>query len=187
MEKIVLDACVLYPNTKRDVLLSVAAEGCYLPVWSNEIQNEWSRNLRKNNSNVTKEKTSKTIKKMNNAFPKSTITGYKHLISTLILPDKDDRHVLALAVHINSKLIVTENAKDFPLTALLPFNVSIISTDSFLNQIYNKYDLLVIKAIKTMRARLKNPPKSVDELLDIFKSNGLADLRNSLESVKHRL
>ena len=187
MEKVVLDACILYPYTKRDALLSIAAEGVYQPLWSDEIHDEWSRNLRKNNPTVTKEKTDKTVQKMNDVFPQATITGHHHLIPALTLPDDGDRHVLALAIHTNSKLIVTENLKHFPSTILNPLNISAISTDTFLNQIYLKYNLLVITAIKTMRARLKNPPKSAEELLTMFKSNGLTNFASSLNSVKQSL
>ena len=41
---VVLDACALMPTILRRLLLRVAAEGAYLPVWSARIGDEWRRN-----------------------------------------------------------------------------------------------------------------------------------------------
>jgi hypothetical protein len=38
---VVLDACVLYPASIRDLLLNLAQLGLFKPRWSDEIQNEW--------------------------------------------------------------------------------------------------------------------------------------------------
>ena len=43
--KVVLDACVLYPFTVRDVLLQAAASGFYQVFWSEMILDEALRNL----------------------------------------------------------------------------------------------------------------------------------------------
>lgn len=50
---VVLDSCVLCQAIIRDVLLSVAAEGCFSPYWSQLIHNEWQRNLLKNRKDLT--------------------------------------------------------------------------------------------------------------------------------------
>jgi hypothetical protein len=41
----ILDANVLYPNTLRNLLLSLASDGIYHVKWTTEITQEWSRNL----------------------------------------------------------------------------------------------------------------------------------------------
>ena len=51
---------------------------------------------------------------MNRVFPDATVREYEVLISTLELPDADDRHVVAAAIHSQASLIVTANLKDFP-------------------------------------------------------------------------
>jgi len=57
----------------------------------------------------------------NNGHSKATsISGFESLIATLGLPDPDDRHVLAAALHAWSKLIITINLKNFPAAALSP-------------------------------------------------------------------
>ena len=39
----ILDACVLYPATLRDLLLSLARDGLFHACWSERIQDEWVR------------------------------------------------------------------------------------------------------------------------------------------------
>jgi hypothetical protein len=43
-----LDACVLYPTTVADVLMSLAVPGLFAAKWSEAIEAEWMRNLEKN-------------------------------------------------------------------------------------------------------------------------------------------
>ena len=43
----VLDANVLFPQVSRDVLLSLSFHGVYAARWSDQIHDEWTRNLQK--------------------------------------------------------------------------------------------------------------------------------------------
>lgn len=49
----VMDACVLYPHSLRDLLMRVAAMGIYEPRWTEEIHDEWIRNVLADNPDVT--------------------------------------------------------------------------------------------------------------------------------------
>lgn len=42
---VIYDACVLYPAPLRDFLMRLALSGLFAARWSDDIQNEWSRNL----------------------------------------------------------------------------------------------------------------------------------------------
>jgi predicted nucleic acid-binding protein len=54
-----------------------------------------------------------------NAHVRDCLVGnYESLISSLSLPDPDDRHVLAAAIRARADVIVTFNLKDFPAEAL---------------------------------------------------------------------
>jgi len=42
---VIYDACVLYPAPLRDFLMRLALSGLFAARWSDDIQNEWARNL----------------------------------------------------------------------------------------------------------------------------------------------
>ena len=50
------------------------------------------------------------------AFPDDAVVDYEPLIVGLLLPDPDDRHVLAAAIHSDSDLLVTGNLDAFPVS-----------------------------------------------------------------------
>jgi len=45
---VVFDACVLYPAPLRDLLLRLSITGLFSAKWTDEINDEWIRNLSKN-------------------------------------------------------------------------------------------------------------------------------------------
>jgi len=42
---VIYDACVLYPAPLRDFLVRLATKGLFAARWTDEIHNEWIRNL----------------------------------------------------------------------------------------------------------------------------------------------
>jgi predicted nucleic acid-binding protein len=131
MIKAVLDACVLYSGSLRDFLLHLARRRTFSPFWSLEIQNEWARGLLKKRSELTPEKQKRTCRRMNLHFPDSCVRGYESIISTLVLPDANDRHVLAVAIHAKAEYIITFNLKDFPKTVLQSYGVEALLPEEF--------------------------------------------------------
>lgn len=93
----VLDANVLYPALLRDLLLSLADSGLYVARWTQTIEDEWVQNLA---ANYPGKETAirATAAAAREAIPDCLIDGYLPTISTLTLPDPDDRHVLAAAI-----------------------------------------------------------------------------------------
>jgi len=179
---IVLDACVLYPAPIRDVLLSLAAEGLFVVKWSDIIQNEWLRNLLANRPDLKKEQLFQTIKAMNLAFPNANVENFEVFISGVNLRDKDDRHVVACAIRCNADLIVTFNIKDFSTKELAKFGIEIQNPDELISNLIDINPKLVHKAISKMVKRLKNPKKTMDEVLTILEKCGL---KKSVEKFKN--
>lgn len=95
---IMLDACVLFPAPLRDFLLTLAETDLFRAKWTEQIHDEWSRNLLLRRPNLEPERLIRTRQTMNNFFPDALIEGYEYLIPSLTLPDPDDRHVLAAAI-----------------------------------------------------------------------------------------
>jgi predicted nucleic acid-binding protein len=110
----VFDACVLYPAPLRDLLMWLALSGRFRGRWSEQIHDEWKRNLLKNRPDLGLEQLNRTSMLMDLAVPDALVTGHETLIESLALPDPDDRHVLAAAVRCGASVIVTFNEKDFP-------------------------------------------------------------------------
>ena len=169
----VLDACVLYPAPLRDLLMSLAADGLYRAKWSQQIHDEWTRNLLADRDDLTLEQLQQCCTCMNAAVPDSLVTGYEELIESLTLRDPDDRHVLAVAIRSNADSIVTFNLKDFDDDELSKFDLYKEHPDEFISNMIEIYTPRVISAVREMRARLKNPPKTVDEFLETLRNQGL--------------
>jgi hypothetical protein len=79
------------------------------------------------------------------------------------LPYPDDWHVLAAAIVGRCDAIVRQNLKDFPPGALAPLGIETQHPDDFFRNQLSLAPGLVCSALRKVRARLENPPKSVDE------------------------
>jgi hypothetical protein len=167
------DANVLYPAELRNFLMHLALMGVFRAKWSAEVHEEWMRNLLKNRPDLTREKLERTRQLMDKAATDALVTGYEHLIPGLVLPDEDDRHVLAAAIRCGASLIVTCNLADFPPEALSPFDIEAQHPDEFILHLLDLMPGLVIEAAHNHRTSLRNPPKTVAEYLDSLESQGL--------------
>jgi hypothetical protein len=73
---VVLDTCVLYSATLRDLLLNVAETGLYLPRWTEAIHDEWTRNLKLRRPDLPVESIERTRLEIDKSVPDCLITGY---------------------------------------------------------------------------------------------------------------
>jgi hypothetical protein len=74
---VVYDACVLYPAPLRDLLMRVATKGLVQAKWTDEIHEEWIRNLLEDRPDLTEEQLRRTQSLMNRAVPDCLVTGTK--------------------------------------------------------------------------------------------------------------
>ncbi len=129
--RMVLDACVIYPTVMREMLLGVARTGAYTPLWSARILEEWALAARKLGPEGEIQARGE-IAMAQTAFPRASIAPHVGLEARLWLPDANDIHVLATAVHGNGDGIITMNAKDFPRGLLAEEGLSRNDPDAFL-------------------------------------------------------
>lgn len=171
----ILDANVLYPAPLRDLLLSLADHEMYIPKWSPIIEEEWTRNVLSDRTDLSQKKIARTAGIMNAAFPDAMIEGFEPLIIGLELPDPGDNHVLAAAIRSNAEVIVTSNLKDFPQDYLDQFDVEAQSPDTFITNLIDLNQATAIRALQEQVQRLRNPPCEIHDVLDAFRQNGLKE------------
>jgi hypothetical protein len=110
---------------------------------------------------------------MNRAVRDVLVIGYEPLIEILKLPDARDRHVLAAAIKANAQVIVTENLSDFPADALGEWNVEAMGADEFLLDLIDLDQQAVYAQVQRMADAWKNPPGTVDDVLNALEHLGL--------------
>lgn len=115
--RVLLDANVLVDAQLRDLLLWAAEEGLVDVRWSDQILEEARRALT-NQLGLPAENVARLLDALNRAFPHAGVADYEAILDTLTMPDPDDRHVLAAAIHGECDMLLTSNIKDFPESAL---------------------------------------------------------------------
>ncbi|MBC6428238.1 MAG: PIN domain-containing protein [Cellvibrionales bacterium] len=160
---VLLDANVLYSAPLRDALLELAVTDLFKAKWTTDIHCEWINALLRNEPHLDRSKLERARDIMDQNVQDCLIEGYESLIPSLELPDADDRHVLAAAIVGHCDVIITQNLKDFPATALTPFGIEAQHPDEFFCNQLSLAPGLVCAALRKVRARLKNPPKTIEE------------------------
>ncbi len=182
----VCDACALYSITMADLLTSLGEAGLYHPRWTQEIHDEWIRNLIENRGQggtVTREKLEARRDAMIEAIEGSLVEDYENLILTLTLPDADDRHVLAAAIKAGANLILTINLKDFPDQTLAAWNLTAKHPDDFTTELLQANQDAVVAVLQEMRARRKRPPISAEDFLAQLERQGLKNFVAALRNI----
>jgi predicted nucleic acid-binding protein len=157
----VLDACVLYPAALVDILLRAAMAGLYLPFWSADILAELERNLV---LRLGAAPAQQRVAAMREHFGDAEVVGYATLTRTMTNHPKD-RHVLAAAVKAGAQVVVTDNLKDFPATALRPHGITVQSADTFLLGLYAQAPGQLVTEVIKQASALSHPAMTVSQVL----------------------
>jgi predicted nucleic acid-binding protein len=185
----ILDANVMFPVNVFDILAQFCIEGLFTAKWSQDIDDEWTRNLLESRADLTQDQVFRRRDRQRIALPDWEVEKekYQSLIEAIYLPDLNDRHVLAAAIAGHADSIVTFNIKDFPNQALDQYDIEAIHPDDFICHQLDLMPYQALTAIKHIRSRLKNPPYTADDLLDSYKRSGLiatvAKLKDAIELI----
>jgi len=76
----VFDACILYPFHLRNIVIQAAVDRLVEARWTDEIHNEWIRNLAADAPAIPLERLQATRRLMNDVLPGATVIGYEDLI-----------------------------------------------------------------------------------------------------------
>lgn len=145
--RVLLDTCVIYPSILRSILLGVANEGLFSPLWSERIIEEWRRAAQRNHNEA---EATIEIALLRVKWPKSQIRiGPEN--KSLFLPDENDIHVLQAAIEGNADELLTANLKDFPTSILSSHGIIRRSPDDFLLEIAMLHRNEILKIIETVK------------------------------------
>lgn len=174
----VLDACVLYPAAQRDLLMWLAATGTIRAHWTNQIHDEWMRNVAQD-CGVERSVLERVRQLMDRAAGDALISGYRDYERLFPNTDAKDRHVAAAAVAARKRCgaervtIVTWNLKDFDRKEMAAAGITAENPDAFLCRLLTETPEKTVAAFTRMRDNLRHPPKSKRECADTLAAQGL--------------
>ncbi|MFD1674310.1 PIN domain-containing protein [Alicyclobacillus fodiniaquatilis] len=156
-----LDACVLYPSTLRDVLLTLSDGGLYQVRWSSDVLDEMERNLVKSGR-----ADGRVRGIIESAFPDAMVGKDEYSSRIQDMPNHPkDRHVLAAAIACEADILVTANLKDF---RELPMNCKTViqHPDDFLLDQLNDSPHKLLDSLKGMAAYRHFPLDTIPGILN---------------------
>ena len=176
-----LDACVLFPAMKRDLLLRFFEADLYRSRWTDEIQQE----LLKNAKTKYPDKASNFDRVSDLMFqhfdsawiPRESYEQFKSIVS---LPDENDEHVLAAAIACGANYLVTDNIKDFPEQELNKFGIEAGTADMFLSSAFDHYRDTAFENLRAHRTSVKGC-SSASEYIMQLRSKGLPRLASRVQ------
>ncbi|MGV0818613.1 PIN domain-containing protein [Martelella sp. AMO21009] len=179
-----IDANVFYGARLRSLVLYVAQTKIFRARWSDDIHEEWIRNLLKNRQDLKPEDLDRTRALMNAAVPDCLVEGYEDLIPALALPDEDDRHVLAAAIVTRANVIVTFNEKDFPEDAITAYRLHTKHPDDFLVDAFELAPEEFVDAVRRDFTHYGAPPLVYEDYIDSLAKAGIPKTAKLLRQFK---
>lgn len=177
---IICDACILYPFHLRNILVQASVDGLYVARWTDEIHDEWTRNLLANIPAIPPERLQNTRRLMEAALPGARIVGYHHHIDKVTLPDLNDRHVVAAALEVRASRILTWNLRDFPVSVLKKLGLARQTPDVFLAELYDHAPQHIVASLANARRNLSKSGVTPRGFLDVLKEQKLPQLEKRL-------
>ena len=165
--RVLIDACVLYPTVMREVLIGVAGQGLFTPLWSGRILEEWARAAAKLGDGF-EDLARGEIALLKVRWPQAEIAYPADLETRLHLPDPDDTHVLAAAIAGKADVLLTMNLKDFPTHIVSRHGVVRRDPDGMLREMFEEKPEVVGQVAENVRQvaeQLSGQPQDIRKLM----------------------
>jgi predicted nucleic acid-binding protein len=159
-----LDANVLVDAQVRDLFCRFAEAELIDVRWSATILDEVRRTLT-GRLGLDARKVERLLDLLDRAFPDASVAGFDQLVDGLQLPDPDDRHVLAAAIHAECDVLVTDNRSDFPDDACGPHDLDVLSSDLAIVRLVKDFTDEVKDIVTAQVTALRHPPQSIEEFV----------------------
>lgn len=147
-----LDACFLYPNLVRGIILRLAEAGLIDPRWSPRVLAEWRIAAARGGGLAAEAAVEAIARRMAATFPHACGTPDPGAEQTLALRDPADTHVLAGAIAAGAGELLTFNMRDFPTRRLAPHGATPRHPDGFLWEIFSRDGVAVGRAARETAA-----------------------------------
>lgn len=136
MDRVFLDACVLFPPLVRGVVLGAAEAGLYAPFWSPRVLDEWRIAAERKQGDLARVEA--VIARMGESFPGACVAPDPEVEAGIDLPDPADAHVLAGAIAAGATVLLTFNLRDFPARRLAAHAIVARHPDGFLWELFSR-------------------------------------------------
>jgi predicted nucleic acid-binding protein len=177
--KVLLDTCVIYPTVMRQMLLGVAKQGVFTPLWSTRIIEEWQRAAVKlGPEGVAQAGAEAAMLALD--WPEAEVSYFPSLEARLWLPDPADTHVLAAAIAGSADMIITLNTKDFPRNILAEEGLSRTDPDGFLHGVHQAQPELVAQVGQEVLAEANRLSCKTWDMRGLFKKARLPRIAKAL-------
>jgi hypothetical protein len=163
--------------------MHLAMSGLFRARWSNDIHREWMTAVHEQ-SGIPMNELAERRQYMDAAVPDCCVEGYEALIDTLILPDPNDRHVLAAAIRCHADVIVTFNERDFPEASIAPYGIHTRHPDLFIRNIDEIDPGTLVQAAKMDLAHYRNPPLDVEAYIRGLREAGVPTTADYLNATR---
>lgn len=177
-----LDANIFPHVVLTDVLLTFADFHLYDPIFSEDVLQEARRAmidaLGKDPAAVDR-----YFNAVRSIQPYYLVSSEPTLADEILLPDPDDRHVLAAAYNAQADVVVTFNLKDFPSDPLGKLSLTACHPDQFLTQVATEHPTRAAQAMTQLVASKERPVRTIDEELNRLTRTGMPHFVDAMRCI----
>ena len=145
-QRVLIDACVLFPPLVRTIVFEVASAGLFSPLWSPRIFDEWRLAVVRKHGIGTEFEVIAAQTLLQQRFPDACVLLDPELEDQILLPDPADVHVLCAAITGQADALMTFNLRDFPQRIAGAHGVHVVHPDGCLWSLLSSHESEVTRA-----------------------------------------